>query len=139
MSYAPPGPQLDAPEFAPFWHGCREHRLLVRRCANGHLTWPPRPACPVCGDLEPGWEQVEGKGTLYSWTVIHRTANKYLSAFLPFAVGIVTLERHPSIRFVGRCLAGGSDLYLGAAMEVVFERVDERLTLPVWRTAGGGQ
>jgi uncharacterized OB-fold protein len=130
------GPQLDAPDFAPFWDGCREHRLLVQRCGNGHLAWPPRPACPVCSDLTRIWQEVEGRGRLYSWTVVHRTSVTALADLLPFAVGIVSLNSHPSIRFVGRCLSDGSDLSLGAEMGVVFERVDERLTLPIWRPLG---
>jgi uncharacterized protein len=133
MTSLPLGPQLDAPDFAPFWDGCREHRLLVQGCSNGHLAWPPRPACPVCCDLTRIWQQVEGRGRLYSWTIIRRTHVAALSDLLPFAVGIVSLDSHPSVRFVGRCLSDGSDLRLGAEMEVVFERVDERLTLPLWR------
>jgi uncharacterized OB-fold protein len=130
----PLGPQPDAPDFAPFWDGCREHRLRVQRCANGHLAWPPRPACPVCSDLTRNWEEVEGRGRLYSWTVVHRTSVAALADLLPFAVGIVSLDSQPSIRFVGRCLGEGGDLRIGAEMEVVFERVDERLTLPLWRS-----
>jgi uncharacterized OB-fold protein len=130
------GPQLDAPDFAPFFDGCREHRLLVQRCRQGHLAWPPRPACPVCNDLTRSWEQVDGRGRLYSWTVIHRTSVASLASLLPFTVGIVSLDDHPAIRFVGRCLSDGSDLHLGTEMEVVFEQVDDRLTLPIWRRAG---
>ena len=129
----PLGPQLDAPDFAPFWRGCREHRLLVQRCGNGHLAWPPRPACPVCADLTREWEEVDERGLLYSWTVIHRTNVAALSSLLPFAIGIVALDRHSGIRFVGRCLGSISDLHIGAEMEVVFEPMNEGLTLPVWR------
>ena len=56
-----------------FWfEGARDHRLLIQHCTScGPLRHPPLPACGNCGSLE--WDAVEstGRGTLYSYVVVH--------------------------------------------------------------------
>jgi uncharacterized OB-fold protein len=135
MSQQPgiPVPDLQAPDFAPFWRACQQRRLVVQCCSRGHLSWPPRPACPRCHDLTRNWQEVEGAGRLYSWTVVHRTAVPGFQALTPYVVAIVELAGHPEVRLVGRCLSQPEKLHIGMAMRVVFEQVTAEFTLPVWR------
>jgi len=127
-----PAPDLDDPDFAPFWAGCREERLLVQRCGRGHLHWPPRPACPQCRDTARGWQEVDGTGWLYSWTVVHRTPLPAFQARIPYVVGVVELGTHPGVRLLGRCLADPGQLRIGLPMRAVFEHVTEQFSLPLW-------
>jgi uncharacterized OB-fold protein len=128
-------PDPNAPDFAPFWQGCREGRLLVQRCANGHLSWPPRPACPRCQDLTRDWVEVAGFGWLYSWTVVHRTPMKEFARRTPYAVAIVELCANPVLRMLGRCLGDPAKLRLGMPLRVWFEPVTDQFSLPVWQPA----
>jgi uncharacterized OB-fold protein len=128
-----PVPDLDHPDFAPFWQGCREERLLVRRCGRGHLSWPPRPACPHCQDLKRDWHEVAGTGWLYSWTVVHRTPLPAFRALTPYVVGVVELTAQPGLRFLGRCRCDPQRLAIGMPLRVTFERVTDEFTLPVWQ------
>ncbi len=55
-----------------FWEGAKEGRLLIQRCtACGTLRHPPGPSCPSCHDF--GWDtlQASGRGTVYSFVVMH--------------------------------------------------------------------
>lgn len=56
-----------------FWDGARAHgKLLIQRCKGcGELRHPPGPVCPSCHSFE--WDTVEssGRGTVYSFVVMH--------------------------------------------------------------------
>lgn len=126
-------PDLDVPDFAPFWRGCRAGRLLVRRCERGHLSWPPRPACPRCHGPVRDWQEVGGWGSLYSWTVVHRTPMPEFRPLTPYAVGVVELAEQPGLRMLGRCRCDLQQLRIGLLLQVVFERVSDEFHVPVWQ------
>jgi uncharacterized OB-fold protein len=128
-----PFPDLADPDVAPFWAACREERLIVRRCGRGHLSWPPRPACPRCQDTTPGWQDVVGTGWLYSWTIVHRTPLPAFRPLTPYVVGVVELTGHPGLRLLGRCLADPGLLRIGLPVRVTFEHLTDELSLPLWR------
>jgi uncharacterized protein len=124
-----------------FWFdGAQEHRLLIQRCAScGTLRHPPLPACGVCGSFE--WDTVEssGRGTLYSFVVVHYPQ---VPAFeYPLPIGLVELEE--GTRVVAN-LQGvePSDVRIGMALRAEFIDCDDDLSLPVFvpdgtRDAGG--
>lgn len=128
-------PDAGHPDFAPFWHGCAAGRLLMPRCGSGHLIWPPRPACPTCGELSEDWVQVPGTGRLYSWTVIHRTRLHWYADRIPYVVGIVTLDHEQPVRMVGRCDVDPGVVVDGMRLVVAFEDAGRQLTVPVWHAA----
>ena len=72
--------------------------------------------------------RASGRGTVYSFTVVHRTSEEF-SADLPFPVGLVDLEE--GVRMMARLDV--SEPVVGMPVEVVFERVDDRLSLPHFR------
>jgi len=44
------------------------------RCPNGHLTYPPHPACPECGEPQRGTVDLsERVGTVLTWTTSRAT------------------------------------------------------------------
>ena len=48
-----------------------EHKLLGARCTRcGHLSLPPKPACPRCHGEEQELVEMKGKGKLVAYTVI---------------------------------------------------------------------
>ena len=88
----PPRPRPALTQDNAFWfEGARAHRLLIQHCTScGTLRHPPLPACAVCGSLE--WDTVEssGRGTLYSYVVVHYPQ---VPAFeYPLPIGLIELE-----------------------------------------------
>jgi uncharacterized OB-fold protein/acyl dehydratase len=138
----PPAPRPLRPrpaltEDIAFWFdGAREHRLLIQRCAGCHeLRHPPLPACPSCRSFE--WDTVEssGRGTVYSFVVVHYPQ---LPSFdYPLPIGLIELEE--GTRLVAD-LDGldPSTWEVGMAVEAHFVDFDGELTLPVFRPAGSG-
>jgi len=120
-----------------FWfEGARQHRLLIQRCTGcGDLRHPPLPACPRCRSFD--WDTVEasGRGTVYSFVVVHYPQ---VPAFdYPLPIGLVELEE--GTRLVADLVGlDPADWKIGMAVTVDFVDVDDDLTLPVFRPATQG-
>ena len=114
-----------------FFEGTAENRLLIQRCAScGALRHPPRPACAVCRSFE--WDTVvaSGRGTVYSYVVVH---HPQVPAFdYPLPIAVVELEE--GTRLVADLLGVAPDaVRVGMAVAVEFVAVDDELTLPMFR------
>ena len=96
------------------------------------------PACANCGSLE--WDTVEasGRGTLYSYVVVHYPQ---VPAFeYPLPIGLVELEE--GTRVVANLGAVAlEDIKVGMALRAEFVDYDDELTLPVFVPVGtdGGE
>jgi uncharacterized OB-fold protein len=134
-------------ENRPFWEGARQGELRVQRCREtGRLIFPPRlrsPWAPKPG-VEPEWTAVSGRGTLWSFVVPHPPLLPYYAERVPYNVIVVALDEDPSIRMVGNLIAAAgceinsvdpATIEIGAALRVVFERVDDEIHLPRWLLA----
>lgn len=114
-----------------FWEGTAAGELRIQRCGGcGLLRHPPGPMCPECGATNPKFLVSLGIGEVYSYVVHHHPPMP--GRQLPFVVALVELDEGP--RMLGE-LTGieHADVHIGLQVEVVFERVDEELTLPCWR------
>ena len=119
-----------------FFDGVAAGRLLVQRCSScGVLRHPPRPACPECQSLE--WDTVEssGRGTVYSYVVVHYPQ---IPAFdYPLPIALVELEE--GTRLVADLVGvDPADVHIGMAVEVEMVAVDDELILAMFRPAGQG-
>jgi hypothetical protein len=87
-----PVPQ-PTPVSQPFWDGLARHALLFQRCARcGGCTHTPALVCAHCHApaSELAWEESNGRGTVYSWTVVWRPQTPAFT--VPYAPVIVDLE-----------------------------------------------
>jgi uncharacterized protein len=133
----PPRPRPALTQDNAFWfEGARAHQLLIQRCTScGTLRHPPLPACGVCGSL--GWDTVEasGRGTVYSYVVVHYPQ---VAAFeYPLPIALVELEE--GTRVVANL--GGvdpGDIEIGMPVRAELVDHDEELSLPVFVPAGKG-
>jgi uncharacterized OB-fold protein len=74
------------PETKPFWDAAAGGTLLIKKCtACGQLHYYPRTICPFCNSDKTEWQNVSGKGTIYSYSVMRR-------AEVPYAIAYVTLD-----------------------------------------------
>jgi uncharacterized protein len=131
----PPRPRPALTQDNAFWfEGAQAHRLLIQRCAScGTLRHPPLPACGVCGSLD--WDTVEssGRGTLYSYVVVHYPQVPGFEYPLP--IGLVELEE--GTRLVANLAEmAREDIEVGMALRAEFVDFDEGLSLPVFVPSG---
>ncbi len=116
---------------APFWEGTRQGELRIQRCtACGRHVFYPRAVCPYCMADSPEWVVATGRGTVYSFTTVHRTSDEF-RAEVPFTVGLVELAE--GVRMMARLDI--SEPVVGMPVQVVFDRVSDELSLPNFKEA----
>ena len=128
----PPVPQ---PESDFYWEKCKEGELWLRHCrACDQSYFYPRDICPLCFSRDTDWVQTDGRATLHTFAIVHRAPIPafrdrvpYITAVVEFpggarmATNLVEVEPDPQ---VVKC---------GMAVEVVFEELDENISLPQFR------
>jgi uncharacterized protein len=119
-----------------FFEGAKRGELLIQRCQScGTLRHPPRPGCPKCRSLE--WDTVAstGRGTVFSFVVVHYPQ---VAAF-DYPLPVVLIELEEGTRLVSN-IEGvePADIQIGMPVEAVFRTYGDDLTLPVFKPATAG-
>ena len=118
---------------APHWTGCREGVLRVQRCEDcDHYVFIPEPVCTRCLGERLAWVETSGRGTLYSYTVVHRPQQP--SFEVPYIPIIVEMEEGWHMLSNLKEIEPG-DVVIGLPLEVFFERMSDEITLPYFRPA----
>src|ERR1700687_5831838 len=125
------------PETQHFWDGTQAGELRRQRgdaCSN--LYFPPRPFCPACASRKVSVFKASGKGKLYSYVINHRPAAPGFTP--PYAIAVVELDEGPRMMSnIIDCLQTPEALELDMKLEVAFEKLDDKITLPLFRPAKG--
>lgn len=119
------------PETAPYWEGCKQHELRIQHCNDcQQYYFYPRPYCPNCLSDNTEWRTVSGKGTLHTYVINQRPAPGFEDES-PYVIAIVKLDEGPHLmsNIVG-VEPKPENLPAGMPVEVVFEDVNEQITLP---------
>lgn len=127
-----PVPMPDA-DSAAYWAGLKEGRLLLQHClACGHVQAYQQALCRQCGSERLEHRAASGRGTVYSFSVVHRAPGPAFKADVPYAVLLVQLDEGP--RMISS-LVGGDPMAVtfDMAVELVCEPLDEQTTLPRFR------
>lgn len=75
----------------PFWDGCARGELWYQRCQQcGAAIFDPLHLCRFCRSAALEWQQSDGVGTVYSWSVVWRPQTPAFE--VPYAVAIVELD-----------------------------------------------
>ncbi len=120
-------------ETEPFWEACGRHELVVQRC-RGCDTYRhyPQAMCPQCHSTGFNWEQVSGRGIIYTYTVAHHAFHPFWKDRAPYV--IATIELKEGVRMVSDMLDLPIDeVSIGLEVEVFFEEVSSEITLPCFR------
>jgi uncharacterized OB-fold protein len=131
-----PAPIVNA-DSAPYWEGAREGKLLLQRCGDcGTLRFFPRYLCTACGSDRTEWAEASGRGTVHSFTIVHRAAFPEFQARTPYVVALADLEEGPRMmtNIVGDDALG---VAIGDAVIVEFEaRGTDGAKVPQFRRSG---
>lgn len=127
-----PPPMADTTTL-PWWQAAAEHRLVVQRCtACGHTRLPPSPVCPECRSDASDWQELSGRGEIYTYTTVHRPIAA--GQELPFVVVVVSLEGSGGVRMISNLVGVDLDaIEIGMPVEVVWEDMSADLALPRFR------
>jgi uncharacterized OB-fold protein len=120
-----------------FWDACRRRELRLQRCSDcGRFRHPPIPGCPHCGSPRSHWPQVSGRGTVFSYTVVHHAAIPSLASQVPYVVVVVEVEGAEGARMISNLLDTAPEaVSVGMAVEVVWDELPDGFVLPRFRPA----
>jgi uncharacterized OB-fold protein len=135
MTFEKPLP-VPTEDSAPYWEACKKHELRMQRCRQcGHFRFPPSVICPKCTSLAATWEKLSGKGTIYTYILIHRPYHPAFSAEAPYNVAVVKLDEGPLLHSnIVDCK--NDELRIGMPVEVTFEDASDTISLPKFRPIG---
>lgn len=134
MTYEKPLPAITE-ENAPYYASLRQQAMRLQRCAQCQaLRYPASAFCPHCLSGEAGWEQVSGRGAVYSWIVMHQIYDPAFRDVAPYNVAIVELEEGP--RLTTNIIGCPNDaIQIGMPVVVAYEGVTDEVTLAKFRPA----
>ena len=125
-----PLPDIDSKAF---WEGAARHELIIKRCADcSYYIHYPKPRCPLCLSTNVENAKVSGRGTVYSYTIMHTTVAPGFET--PYIVALVSLEEQDDVRLmtnVVECTL--EEMEIGMLVEVRFQDVLPDVTLPLFR------
>ncbi len=124
------------PVSAPFWQGLTEHRILVQFSPSlDRYVFYPRTLAPgtLADDLE--WREIDGTGSLYTFTVADRPTAPPWADALPQYLAVVEWDAGP--RFSTELFdVARSDIRIGMRVTPVFFDIPDRgVTLLRYRPA----
>ena len=102
------------------FEGYRAHELRIPKCSGcGRLFFPPLPRCSACGSFDIGYAVSSGRGTVYSFTVVH---HPQVPGFrYPLVTALVELEPldGQTVRFVADMVGVRNDnVEIGMPVEI---------------------
>jgi uncharacterized OB-fold protein len=118
-----------------FWEGTRAGELRLQRCATcSHVYFPPRPFCPQCASQKVGVFRASGRATLYSYVIHHRAAPGFVP---PYSIAVVQLEEGPRMMTnIVEVEQTPEALRLDMPLEVIFQPMNDEISLPLFRPVG---
>ncbi len=117
-----------SPVSAPFWTAARDGRLVRQVCGDAHSYFPPQAACPVCLSEDVLWHESDGRGAVYSYTVVHRPPAPGFET--PYVVAIVDLDEGWSI--LSNVSGDPAGVHIGLRVEVRWATAEDGFTIPVF-------
>ncbi len=148
------GMALIVPEIDSEWRGYFEAaaggRLVMRRCDDCQLLrYPPGAGCPWCASLAWSWQEVSGRGAIYSYEIVAHAIQPGFREWAPYAVVIVELDEQrgvptpdEGVRVVANLLTPEfkpereERVAIGARVEVLFQPITPEFALPQFRLSG---
>lgn len=122
-----------SPLTGPYWEACRQGELAIQRCTGcGRFVHFPEPRCPVCDGTDLPYETVGGRGTVHTFSVVHRT---FLPGFTtPYVVAWIDLDE--GARVFGDVVGcPPEDVRIGLPVRVSFTDLPGFGPVPHWRPA----
>jgi uncharacterized OB-fold protein len=127
-------------ESRPFFNAARQGVLLLRRChacttymsPTGGIGTPLRPRCVCCFSADLGWARSGGRGTLYSFALMHQVYDPSFADEVPYNISVVELAE--GVRMTTNVVDCSNDeLWIGMPLEVTFEQVSDDFAIPKFR------
>ena len=129
-----PLPSIKEHDTAAFWLATKEQRLTHQKCDDcGAVVWHPRAHCTSCLGGALSWHTSQGRGVVYSYSVIRQSYHPFFRGRVPFAVAWIDLDEGPRILSNLTGVADPTrDVKIGMRVAVEWEPHEE-LAIPLFK------
>lgn len=137
-----PLPRIDV-ESQQFWEAANERRLEIQHCADcQEYQFYPRTLCRNCWSKKVSFTEIEGTGTIYTYTICHVSGQPGYDDETPYLVAIVELDipkSNPSgrpVRMTSHIVnCDHEEVTVDMPVSVTFKAVqtDPSISLPVFQ------
>ena len=120
-----------------YWNAVNNRRLIAQYCDDcKRYQHPPELLCHRCGGNNVQFVPLSGRGTIYSWQVMHDTRVKLMQEYQPFIIAIIESDESPDVLHLTN-LPGSSigEFKIGDSVEVEFEEIRPGKFIPQFRTS----
>jgi len=115
----------------PFWEAAARGQFVIQRCdSTGRLQHPPRPTSVQTGLRALGWQEVSGKGSLYSWTLTHSAWPGH-EGRVPYLCAYVDLDEGARV-LCNLIHCQPDDLRMGMRMRLAWEQLVDNVMYPAF-------
>lgn len=121
------------PDGAPWWDGVAQGELRYQRCHDcGSAIFYPRSLCPECFSSRLVWNAAAGGGTVYAFTVVHRSPDRRLATEVPYVLALVDVDE--GFRMLTRLIdAPPGEVRVGQRVRLTFYKSPDGRDLPCFR------
>lgn len=120
-----------------FFDGAQRGELMLVRC-NACDAWlaPATQICSECLGEDLRWEQASGRGTVFTFGVMHQFYHPGFTNDLPYNVTVVELDEGPRLQ-TNLIDIANEDIRVGMRVEVRFPEHVPGMRLPKFAPAEG--
>ena len=122
----------------PFWDAANEKRLVAQFCHTcDRYQHPPERRCAKCGEEKLAFRQLSGRGTIYSWQVMHDTRIGLMQEYQPFIIAVVECDESPDVWHLTNLPGSAPGQFeIGDPVTVEFEEIRPGKFLPQFKVVG---
>lgn len=122
-----------SPETKEYWEALKDDVLLIKRCAGcGVHNHPRRLFCTGCNSDALQWVEVEGTGSVYTFSTVYRAPIPAFEKEIPYTVGV--LELTEGVYLFSRIIPeAGKEVYIGAKVRLTFQQTGPNGRLPAFQ------
>jgi hypothetical protein len=108
-----------------FFDGAASTKFLIKHCSDcGQNHFYPRAICPHCFSSKTSWQESQGSGVIYSFSVMRRVPQPYAIAYVTLDDGVTVMTN------IVDCDLDA--LEIGQRVKAVFRKTDGDVTVPAF-------
>lgn len=128
-------PDIEDKEGIAFWEGTRQGEIRFPKCRSCHrFHWYLCVLCPFCHSPNIEWQTVTSQPKVFTWTCVRWKLGPLFDIQGPYIVALVEFDEAPGL-YLATNLIGcqPEEVHIGMPLEIVFQRVNDKVTMPLFR------
>lgn len=112
-----------------FWNYISKGEFRLQRCTScNEFRNPPSSICPNCSSTQYIWDEISGKGEVFTWTILHKAYHPSFKDKVPYNIAVVKLNE--GIHFLSNIECDLNQIKIGMRVKAVLRDVDNDNKLP---------